>query len=591
MSDIFLHGIRTIESVTGTVAVVEVSSSVIGIFGTAEKAEPMKRYHTTNLEDAEKVFGEGSILSALRRIHKYVPNNSVISIPLGKDADFPDKPPVVTSGVTLSSSTAKAFIDTGAGKPVVLSNPKNYKLTYASSVEATATVDASTGVVTPVAVGETVITVTATEPTKPNKRASGAISDTLTYTLTVEQTDPNAALQPSGAELSASVADVILGGDAMPIALSNPNNLLVTWSSSDDTVAIVDAATGLVSPVGVGTATLTATLDANATHKGAKLTAELTVKKADDALLAKFIKALPLMRGEFQEFGFFSKINIAPGIIDKPGALGAAIGAVNKIRGIWIADPPKTVTTKEDARAHKNQFTNTRAYMCWPRPKVLDSAGAVVVDWYAPSMAGLIAQVDRNQTDQQIVEETGYWCSPSNYVMIDVVGSSIELDYVPNDTDCDVNYLNSQGIATLINMGGWRNFGNYSTAYPDNTSPMAFISWRRTMDIIEESIEYFSRQFLDFPMFTSPTDIANTVAGRVRDSVNDYLRSKEGTALVYSSIAILPSDNPLNNLLQGKITYRYKATPPVPMQTIEYVAEVYVEGLQQAFTKLFQGGN
>lgn len=590
MSDIFLHGIRTIESVTGTVAVVEVSSSVIGIFGTAEKAEPMKRYHTTKLEDAEKVFGEGSILSALRRIHQYVPNNSVISIPLGKDSDFPAPPPVVLPSVTLSSSTAKAFLDSGTCTPVVINNPKGYTLTYASGTESIATIDAA-GIVTPVAKGSAEITITATPPSAKSKKLATAGAETVSYTLTVEQTDPNAALEASGAELSTSVADVILGADASPVALLNPNKLAVTWTSSDETVALVDAATGLVSPMSEGSITLTATLDANATHKGAVLTAELTIKKANDALLAKFIEALPLMRGEFQEFGFFSKINIAPGIIDKPGALGAAVGAVNKIRGIWIADPPETVTTKEDARAHKNQFTNTRAYMCWPRPKVLDSAGAVVVDWYAPSMAGLIAQVDRNQTDQQIVEETGYWCSPSNYVMLDVVGSSIELDYVPNDTDCDVNYLNSQGIATLINMGGWRNFGNYSTAYPDNTSPMAFISWRRTMDIIEESIEYFSRQFLDFPMFTSPTDIANTVAGRVRDSVNDYLRSKEGTALVYSSIAILPSDNPLNNLLQGKITYRYKATPPVPMQTIEYVAEVYVEGLQQAFTKLFQGGN
>ncbi|WP_257575928.1 hypothetical protein [Vibrio parahaemolyticus] len=38
MSDEFLHGIYTVESTTGSLAVTDVASSVIGIFGTSEKS-------------------------------------------------------------------------------------------------------------------------------------------------------------------------------------------------------------------------------------------------------------------------------------------------------------------------------------------------------------------------------------------------------------------------------------------------------------------------------------------------------------------------------------------------------------------------
>ncbi|RYU41895.1 phage tail protein [Aliivibrio finisterrensis] len=596
----FLHGIRTIEQISGPLSVIEVSSSVIGVFGTSELAAPMEMYHTTNLDDAKKVFGKGSILDAIRRIHRYVPSNSIISFPLGKASDFPDVVVPETTGVTFSSSSASIYIDDGASSPVKVFNPKALTIAYASSAAAVATVDSATGVVTPLTEGSTVITATVTLPSEAsdadaeeqpakgrNAKVSAPSTETHTYTLTVAQTNPNAGLELSNAELSASEETAYIGMDTMPVSLTNPHGLIVVWSIDDETVALVDSASGMVSPLSAGPATVTATLMSSDTVAGIVLTYKLTLKEQDDKLLAAFMEALPLMRKAKQRFTFFPKINIAPGILHKPGAAGIAVGAISTIRGIWISDMPETVSTVEEAIAYKGQFTDKRLYSVWPRPKVLNEDGATVVDWYSPGMAGLIAQVDRNQTSQAIVSETGYWCSPSNYVMTDVIGPSIELEYVPNDPTSEVNRLNANGIATLMNHGGWKNFGNYSTSYPTTTDALNFLSWRRTMDIIEESIEDASRQFLDFPMFTSPSDIANTTAGRVRDTVNDYLLGKTGTALVYSSISIEKDDNPLSEIMKGNIKYRYKATPPVPMQTIEYAAVVYVEGLEIAMNQLF----
>ncbi|MDF5188134.1 Ig-like domain-containing protein [Vibrio parahaemolyticus] len=609
MSDEFLHGIYTVESTTGSLAVTDVASSVIGIFGTSEKAEPMQLNHTTNYDDAYALFGEGSISKALKRIHTYVESNSVIAISLGKDSDFPDTPEEpATSGVTLSSASATAYIDDGAtASPVIVTNLHAATISYTSSNEATATVDGD-GLVTLVAEGETTITLNiefddgteaasesapqqATRSRKKGARSAqsqtrAAATETLTYTLTVAQTNPDAGKEANGATLSASKGVVYTGSPATPVELSNPNDLAVNYSSSDETVAIVDNGTGEITPLAEGSATITLALIGDATYQSSTLTYEVTVTAVSDALLAAFIDALPLLRKAGNKYGFSSKIHLAPGILHKTGAASLAVAAVKPIRGVWVGDMPEDVSTKEEAFAFKQQFGSDRYMPCWPRPLVIQDDGSTKVDWFAPSLAGLMAQVDRNGTGDTIVSETGYWCSPSNYPLVDIVGPSIDIEYIPSDVACDVNYLNANGIYTMINRSGWKGFGNYSSAYPDSTDLTSFLCVRRTADIIEESIETTTLQFIDKPMFTGPHGLQAMVCGRVRDTVNDYLRSKEGTSLVYSNVYLEVNDNPLVNLQQGKIKYRYQFTPPIPMQTVEYAAEIYVEGLESAFSSL-----
>ena len=607
----FLHGIYTTESTTGPVAVVDVSSSVIAIFGTSEKAEPMTLNHTTKYDDAYALYGEGSISKSLNRIHKFVPSNSVIGIPLGKDSDFGDDvTEPVTSGVTLSSSSAKAYIDDGASvSPVVVGNPHNATITYSSSNEAAATVD-PTGLVTLVGVGETTITlaiefddgtVSAEQmlaaKTARTKKARAAqptalATENLTYTLTVEQTNPEADKSLNGATLSASQGTVYTGAPSTPVTLLNPNALAVNYTSSDESVAVVDNGTGEVTPLAEGSATISVELIGDETYQSSTLTYEVTVMAVSDALLAAFIEALPLLRKVKSKYGFSAKIHLAPGILHKSGAASLAVAAVGLTRGIWVGDMPEDVSTIEEAFAFRQQYGSDRYMVAWPRPLVIQEDGSTQVDWFAPSLAGLIAQVDRNQTGDTLISETGYYCSPSNYPLVDVVGPSIDVEYIPSDTACDVNYLNANGIYSMINRGGgWHGFGNYSTDFPQSTEITSFICVRRTADIIEESIEDATLPFLDKPMFTSPNSFGSTIMGRVRDTVNDYLRSKEGTALVYSRVYLLEEDNPLVNLSMGKIKFRYQFTPPIPMQTVEYAAEIYVEALETAFKQLISGGN
>lgn len=592
MSDVLLHGVNTVESISGPITVVEQSSTVMSIFGTSELLEPGDFYHFNNGDDLKAAVGDGSIRDAMHRIFgSYVANNSVIVFPLGKASEFPEPEMPKHSGVSFSTANATMYVDEGVLSPVVTWNAPGLTLTYSSDDETKATVDAD-GLVTPVAAGSCVISVEV-----PFADAPGG-KETHSYTLTLEDSRPDASVS-NGATLSSSEADGFVGvagsygADGAPVTLTNPFELSVTYEISDETIALIDPTTGEVTPLTDGSAVVTMTLTGKeidgVLYESSVLTYNLEVITIDDPLLAAFIEALPLMRKTYNRLGFFPKLHLAPGILHKPGAIAQADAAIKKVRGVWFADPPSTVTTWEEARAFKNQYTSQRVVVGFPRPFVIDEiTGAQKPDWLAPSLAGLTAMVDKNLTGDSTIA-TGYWCSPSNYLLPDVVKPTIELEYIYNDPDTEVNYLNQNGIVSLVNRGGWRAWGNYTSAYPDTSNALSFISWRRTMDIIEESIEITTMQFIDKPIFNAPTDFHSTIAGRVRDTVNDYLAGKIGQGLVFYSIDILAADNPLANLQKGKVVYRYKATPPVPMQQVEYQAEVYVEGLEDAFNQMLGG--
>lgn len=115
------------------------------------------------------------------------------------------------------------------------------KVTWTSSDEQVLTVDAD-GKVTALGNGEATVTATAGEQT-----------DTVTITVVTPA---------SGIELDTQKLTLYKGDDASKLTATvlpaTASNNAVTWTSSDDSVATVTA-NGEVSPVGLGTATITAT--------------------------------------------------------------------------------------------------------------------------------------------------------------------------------------------------------------------------------------------------------------------------------------------------------------------------------------------
>jgi len=142
-------------------------------------------------------------------------------------------------------------------------------ISYSSANTSIATVNASTGVVTPVSVGTVVITATQAAVAGVNALAS------QTYSLTV-------SALPVGTLTfdTQTAASVTMGGTLTNIAHSNLSGGsygAISYSSANTSVATVNASTGAVTPVSVGTVVITATQAATSANGQASQSYTLTV--------------------------------------------------------------------------------------------------------------------------------------------------------------------------------------------------------------------------------------------------------------------------------------------------------------------------
>jgi phage tail sheath protein FI len=133
------------------------------------------------------------------------------------------------------------------------------------------------------------------------------------------------------------------------------------------------------------------------------------------------------------------------------------------------------------------------------------------------------------------------------------------------DPNSDVNTLNAAGILTVFNAfgTGLRVWGNRSAACPSSTAPDNFISVRRTMDVIEESVELAMLQFIDQP-------ISNALRTLIQRG-----------ALVSGSASFDPAQNPSTQIAAGQLIFSLDVMPPPPAERITFQTFIDVSLLQQ----------
>ena len=177
---------------------------------------------------------------------------------------------VVSAGTptfAYSAETKEVVFGTENPELPTLNNPNSLTVTYTSSKPAVATVNTQ-GEVTIVGAGTT--TITATGAATGNYGAA-----TASYELTVAQGAAGLSY-PEGTSVTATVGD----NNVVKPTLNNPNELPVTWSSDNESVATVDAE-GNVTIVGPGTAHITATYTAGEDSNYATGSATYTITVND----------------------------------------------------------------------------------------------------------------------------------------------------------------------------------------------------------------------------------------------------------------------------------------------------------------------
>jgi phage tail sheath protein FI len=283
-------------------------------------------------------------------------------------------------------------------------------------------------------------------------------------------------------------------------------------------------------------------------------------------------KGLEIIDELYSRFGFTAKLILAPVYCESPSVATAMISKAETKRALALIDAPVGMTVQQviNARGAGGQLNTSsyRAVICYPHVKIYDTAtNSERLEPLSQRLAGVIARTDH---------EEGYWFSPSNHEILGITGIERPITASINDANTEANILNENGILTVFNSfgTGYRVWGNRTAAWPTYTDPKNFINVRRTADIIAESIEYATLQFLDKPI---------TVAiDGVLSMVNAFIRTMIGRgALVDGKCYFLKDKNPSDQLALGHLTFTYEMMPPTPAERITFEQVINIELLKK----------
>ena len=274
----------------------------------------------------------------------------------------------------------------------------------------------------------------------------------------------------------------------------------------------------------------------------------------------------------------FHRFRVVPGILLAPGfssqATVAAIMAAkaanidSAFTAISLVDIPldsqdytKAVTWK-----NTNYIADSKQICCCP----LISLDGVIYHM-STQLAGLMGKTDSENDDVPYVSPSNKNLQMTATVLTD--GSELWLDSEK------AAYLNEHGIVTAINfIGGWVSWGNRTACYPTVTDVKeSFIPIRRMFSWIGNNLIQTFWQNVDAPLNRRQID-------RIVDSANMWLNGL--TARQYISggrVEFLDSENPTDELMDGKAVFHVYITPPSPNREIDFVLEYDPSYLQTLF--------
>ena len=276
----------------------------------------------------------------------------------------------------------------------------------------------------------------------------------------------------------------------------------------------------------------------------------------------------------------YPKLGMTPGLILAPGwshipdvgiVMAAKTEEINgyfRCEGFVDIDSTSTGCTEYDkVKVAKESAgcTNKHIMALWPCIAVGSSWF-----WYSAIMGALTAYVDANNDDVPNL-------SPSNK-LIGVTGTVLadgETEVVLDQLQG--NAVNSFGVTTAINVNGWRTWGNRSACYPANTDPKdmwfccrRFFSW-------------WGNSFI-LTYFQKVDDPANV---RLIETIVDTENIRGGAYVsagkcARAEIKFNMDENPVTNLINGKLQFHQYLTPYPPAEDIHNILEFDPYALESA---------
>lgn len=273
---------------------------------------------------------------------------------------------------------------------------------------------------------------------------------------------------------------------------------------------------------------------------------------------------LELVRKVYPMFGLVPSLLLAPGWSQNP-SVGIMLGEKCKnINGMFqcecvvdISSASGGATKYDDVAAAKLAagYENEHMICVWPEVKYAGKKMAM-----SAMYAALAVYTDYNNDNVPNL-------SPSNKpfrIMATVLddGTEVNLDTV------QANELNAVGVVTAINLNGFKTWGNNTSAYPGVTDPKdRWIACRRFFTWWGNS---FITNYLE--------KVDNPANYRLIESIVDS-ENVRGNALVSQGkcagirMVYDPAENPVGNVMDGKIRFKQYLAPYTPAEDILNVLE------------------
>lgn len=369
----------------------------------------------------------------------------------------------------------------------------------------------------------------------------------------------------------------VISAEQEPVPYVLRATLTVSAQSSGDPLVEGTDYTVEYDEDGLATVTLTsATAKALAkvyvTYKAIKLTAGKTAVTAAEITTAISDK----LREVYPRFGMTPGLLLAPGYSKDPNVAAVMQGACENINGVYScecildvdcgASGARTYDAVKQVKESKG-LTSPHAYAYWPMAQVGNyrlSLSAI--------MGALTAATDAANGDVPSL-------SPSNKSLPGVTGLCLEDGTEVILDQAQANVVNSAGIGTVLNLNGFKAWGNNTCAYPSTTDPKdrwiavrRFFTWRSN-SLIQT---YFER-------VDSPANYRMIEAIVDAENVNGNAYVAAGACAAYQC-EFRSDENPTTQILDGTIKFHLTLAPYNPAECIEFTLEFDPTAIASALT-------
>ncbi|QPA33432.1 phage tail sheath family protein [Thermaerobacillus caldiproteolyticus] len=277
---------------------------------------------------------------------------------------------------------------------------------------------------------------------------------------------------------------------------------------------------------------------------------------------------LELINSVFPTFRMVPSTLIAPKFSKKPAIASVMKAKVKNINGVFKAEAyididttVANVYTKAVEYKTDNYLSDEYATLFWGDVKLGDK-----IYHLSSHAAALTAQTDSQNDDIPFV-------SPSNksLVMDALIANGQEVALGQDQAA----FLNANGIVTALNfIGGWKLWGNRTSAFPDNTDVKdAFIPIRRMFNWVGNNLIVSFWHNVDDPNNGRLID-------QFIDGSNVWMNGLAARgATLGGRVKFLPEENPTTDLLNGKVRLHLYMAPPPPAEDIDVLVEFDVSYL------------